>query len=149
MNKTIGLQLVVYSLMLAGLSYLAHQLAPTVARPTLVAGLVGGAVCLLGGFRAIAGSRSRALPILTLVPICFVMLSQTVMHWGGGKELPGQNGVTAVNAVLLALSMGMLLRIAYAGVVFDKPPGNLGQDREAKSPGTGSRATPANAPKRT
>jgi peptidoglycan/LPS O-acetylase OafA/YrhL len=117
MNKTIGLQLVVYSLLLAGLSYLTHHLAPTVARPTLVAGLAGGALCLLWGFRAIAGSSGKTLPILTLIPICFVMLSQTVMNWGE-HELPGGKSATAITAILLILSLGMLVRIAYAGVVF-------------------------------
>jgi hypothetical protein len=43
MNKTIGLLLVIYSLLLAGLSYLVHHLAAGAARPTLIAGLVGGA----------------------------------------------------------------------------------------------------------
>ena len=42
MNKTMGLQLIVYGVLLAGLSYLVHRLAPTMARPTLITGLVGG-----------------------------------------------------------------------------------------------------------
>ena len=37
MNKNIGLQLVVYSLLLAGFSYLTHHLAAALARPTLIA----------------------------------------------------------------------------------------------------------------
>jgi len=82
MNKNIGLQLVVYSLLLAGLSYLVHHLAPTIARPTLITGLGGGALCVIWGLRAIAGSRGKALPVLTLIPINYVMLSQTVLTWG-------------------------------------------------------------------
>ncbi len=132
MNKSIGLQLVVYSLLLAALSYLTHHLAPTVARPTLVAGLAGGALCLLWGFRITAGNRSKALPILTLIPICFVMLSQTVMNWGV-QILPGERSAMPVIAILLVISMGMLLRIAYAGVVFS----GQAKDGGAKPPPSG------------
>lgn len=146
MNKSIGLQLVAYSLLLAGLSYLTHHLAPTVARPTLVAGLAGGALCLVWGFRAVAGSRGKALPILTLIPICFVMLSQTVMNFGG-QEFPGQKSATSVIAILLALSMGMLVRIAYAGVVFGAPPGSTAKDGGARSTPTGKPAAHANGGK--
>jgi hypothetical protein len=137
MNKTIGFQLAIYSLLLAGLSYLTHHLAPSVARPTLVAGLAGGALCLVWGVRAVAGSRSKALPILTLIPICFVMLSQVVMNWGGGQDVPGQSSATPVMAILLVLSMGMLVRIAYAGVVFRGPAGGPAKDGGAKAPMAG------------
>ena len=136
MNKSIGFQLVGYSLLLAGLSYLTHYLAPTVARPTLVAGLAGSALCLIWGVRVIAGSRRKALPILTLIPICFVMLSQTVMNWGG-QVLPGERSAMPVIAILLAISMGMLLRIAYAGVVFSGQPGIPVKDGGAKLPTAG------------
>ena len=85
MNKTIGLLLVVYSLLLAGLSYLVYHLAPEVARPTLITGLVGGALCLVWGLRALAGSGGKALPLLTLIPVSFALLPQTFMGWSGGS----------------------------------------------------------------
>lgn len=120
MNKTIGFQLVVYSLLLAGLSYLTHHLAPALARPTLIAGLVGGVLCLVWGLRALAGGRGKALPILTLIPISFVMLSQTVITWGGGsQEVPGRQTAAALITLLLVLSIGTLMRIAYAGVALE------------------------------
>jgi hypothetical protein len=137
MNKSIGLQLVVYGLLLASLSYLVHHLAPTVARLTLVAGLAGGAFCLVWGLRAIAGSRGKALPILTLIPIVFVMLSQTVMTWGGGsQEVPGQRTAALVITVLFVLSMAMLMRIAYVGA-FNGQPANPTKDGGAKTPTIG------------
>jgi hypothetical protein len=49
MNKTLGLLLVVYSLLLAGLSYLVYHLAPGAAQPTLITGPAGGALCLVWG----------------------------------------------------------------------------------------------------
>ena len=129
MNKTIGLQLVVYSLLLTGLSYLVHHLAPAIARPTLITGLAGGALCVVWGLRAVAGSRGKALPLLTLVPISFVMLSQTVITWGGGsQEVPGRRLAAVVITVLFVLSVGMLMRIAYAGAVFDGKPASPTRD---------------------
>lgn len=120
MNKTLGFQLIVYALLLVGLSYLAHHLAPALARPTLIAGLTGGGLCLVAGLRAVAGSRGKALPLLTLIPVSYVMLSQTVITWAGrGQEAPGRHLAAVVITVLLVLSLGMLMRIAYAGVVFD------------------------------
>jgi hypothetical protein len=141
MNKTIGFQLVVYSLLLAGLSYFVHHLAPALARPTLIAGLAGGALCLVWGLRALAGSRGKALAILTLVPVTFVMLSQTVITWGGGsQEVLGRQTAAMVITLLLVLSIGMLMRIAYAGVLFDVQPGGPTTDQAAKPQATGKPA---------
>jgi hypothetical protein len=143
MNKTLGFQLVVYGLLVAGLSYLTYHLAPALARPTLIAGLAGGALCLAWGLRAIAGSPGKALPLLTLIPTTFVMLSQTVITWlGRGEEAPGRRQVAAVITVLLVLSIGMLMRIAYAGVVFDGQPVSPAKHTGNKS------AAQANAGKR-
>lgn len=121
MNKTIGLQLIVYSLVLAGLGYLTHHLAPALARPSLISGLAGGALCFVWGLRIVAGRRGKALPLLTLIPVNFVLLSQTVMTWiGESHEVPGQRTAVIVIASLFALSFAMLMRIAYAGVTFDR-----------------------------
>jgi hypothetical protein len=142
MNRTIGLQLVVYSLLLAGLSYLTHHLAPALARPTLIAGLAGGGLCLAWGFRAVAGSRSKALPVLTLIPVSFVLLSQTVMGWtGGSQEAPGRRVAGVVITVLFVLSIAMLMRIAYAGAF---GPGQTGAARNATGGSTPNKGKPAN-----
>jgi len=149
MNKTIGLQLVVYSLLLAGLSYLTHHLAPTIARPTLITGLAGGALCLVWGVRAVLGRRGKALPILTLIPIGYVMLSQTVLTWGGGaQEVPGRRTAALAITALFALSIGMLMRIAYAGVVFDGQAVSPTKNGEAKAQTTGKPAAQANGVRR-
>ena len=123
MNKNLGIQLIAYAVLLASLSCLTHHLAPTIARPTLITGLAGGALCLVWGVRAVLGRRGKALPILTLIPISYVMLSQTVLTWGGGtQEVPGRRAAALVITALLALSIGMLMRIAYAGVTLDGQP---------------------------
>lgn len=134
MNKTIGLQLVIYSLLLAGLSFLVHSLAPSLARPTLITGLIGGLICLILGFRAMGGSRGKALSVLTLIPITFVMLSQAVSTWVGTTQVvEWRRTAAALISLLLALSFGMLLRIAYAGVQLYMEPGKPARGGELRS----------------
>jgi hypothetical protein len=123
MSQKIGFQLALYSLLLAGGSYFVHQLAPAQAQAAFVTGLAGGALCLVWAILALAGSRGKALPILTLAPVCFVLLSQAVMGWSSGNQgAPASTAVAALNTGLLVLSLGMLMRIAYAGAVFDEKP---------------------------
>jgi hypothetical protein len=149
MNKTIGFQLIVYGLLLGGLSYLTHHLAPSIARLTLIAGLAGSALCLVWGVRAVRGSRGKALPVLTLLPICYVMLSQTVMSWGGGsEELPGRRAAALFIPFLFALSIGMLIRVAYAGVVFEGQPSSAIKEDESRSLPAGKPAAQASSLKR-
>jgi hypothetical protein len=149
MNKTLGLQLVIYSLLLAGLSYLVHHLAPALARPTLIAGLAGGVFCLVWGLRALGGSRGKAWSIVTLIPVSFVLLSQAVIAWAGaGEAVPGRRMAAAVITLLLVASIAMLMRIAYAGVVFDGQVTPSTRDGEAPPKTTGKPAIQANALKR-
>ena len=149
MNKTIGLLLVVYSLLAAGLSYFVYHLAPGAARPTLITGLVAGALCLVWGFRALAGSGGKALPLLTLIPVCFVLLPQAFTSWSGGSGgLQVGRTATVVTTLLLVLSVGMLVRIAWSGMVFDVRAANRPKAGECQAPRGGSRAAQANAGKR-
>ena len=149
MNKTIGLLLVVFSLLLAGLSYLVYHLAPGVGRPTLITGLAGGALCLVWGVRALAGSGGKALPLLTLIPVNFALLPQTFMSWSGGSGgVQVGRTVAAVTTLLLVLSMAMLVRIAWSGMVFDVPPAGQTKDGNGQSQPGVKRAAQANAGKR-
>ena len=128
MNKTLGFQLALYSLLLAGGSYFTHHQAPTLTQPTFIAGLAGGVLCLGWGVRAIAGHRGKALPILTLIPVAFVLLSQTVLGWwSDGNPAVGQRTVALLTTLLLVLTIGMLMRIAYAGLSLDGSPGGSAQ----------------------
>lgn len=139
MNKKIGLQLVVYSLLLAGLSYLIHNLAPGGALPALITGWVGGALCLVWGAGAMAGFRGKALPILTLIPVSYVLLPQTFMRWSGeSREAPAGVVVALLTTLLLLLSLGMMARIAWAGVVFDVPGASPTQEGGAKAATAGN-----------
>ena len=120
MNKKLGIQLMVYGVLLAGLAYLVHHLAPTIARPTLITGVAGGALCVVWGIRSILGHGSKAMSMLTIAPISYVLISQAVMNWGGGtEEVPGRRATWLVIVVLGVSSVGMLMRITYAGARFD------------------------------
>lgn len=133
MNKNLGVELVIYSVLLAGLSCLVRYLSPAIAMPVLIAGIIGGALCLVWGLRAVRGNRSKVLPILTLVPINFVMLSQAILGWAGGsQEVPGRRPAAVVITILFALSIGILMLIAYAGVTFDEQPSNPGKEQPTK-----------------
>jgi hypothetical protein len=149
MNKTLGLHLVVYSVLLAGLSYLTYYLAPALARTTLIAGLAGGALSLIWGLRAIAGSRGKALAGLTLIPICLAMLSQAVLFWGDeGQEMPGRRLAAVVTTVLFVLSIAMLMRTAYAGVELDVQAAGRMKNGGDKAQAAGKPASQAHAAKR-
>jgi len=134
MNKTIGLQLIVYSLLLAGLSYFAHDLVPELAQATLITGLVGGGLCLLWGVGAALGMEGKAPPILTLIPISFVMFSQTILALGGGSpKVAPDRTVAALTILLFALSIAMLARIAGAGLVSQAQPPSPSDDGRSQT----------------
>lgn len=126
MTRTVGFQLVLYSFLLAGISYVVKRSAPSLSSPTFETGVAGGAVCLLLGIRALCGHRGKGLAILALIPISFVMLSQSVMTWGSEVEAAAAPRSPALTITFLfVVSMGMLARVAYAGVSF-APPANGG-----------------------
>jgi hypothetical protein len=78
--------------------------------------------------------------VLTLVPVSFVLLSQVVSVWfGGGEAVPGQRAGAAVVAVVFVMSIAMLMRIAYAGVVFDGQQTDPANDGRAKPQMSGKR----------
>lgn len=116
MNRTLGLQLTVYSLLLSGLSVLAHSLSPELARATLIVGCVGGGLCLLWAVRAIRGHPGKAPALLTLAAVTFALLSQAVLAWAADPaEFQGRAGIAVLLTALTMLSFAMLMRIAYAG----------------------------------
>lgn len=142
MNKTIGLLLVVYGLLLGGLSYLVHHLAPTIARPTLITGLAGGALCLAWGVRGALGKGGKALSILTLIPICYVLLGQTIMVPTSQElSVPGERAAVGVIALLFFLSLGIVVRIAWSGMVFGVPAEGPRKEEGVKGAATGKRGT--------
>lgn len=121
MDKPIGFQLIIFSVLLAGLGSLIHHLATAPVRAVLIASLTGAGLCLLWGLRALRGHRGKACAVLTLLPLSFVLLSQAVVVWIGSSGAPGQRNVALLIALAFGLAFAMLLRITYAGVTFDGP----------------------------
>jgi len=138
MNKKIGLQLVVFSFVLAGLGYLTYHLAPAMARLSLYAGLGGGGLCLVWGAWAVAGCRTKAPAILTLIPVIIVLLSQVVSGWMAGPEAGPERRSAAVVATLVsAISLAMLMRITTAGMEAEGQPAN--SEKKSISPVAGGK----------
>jgi hypothetical protein len=131
MNKSIGLQLIVYGLLLVGLSYLVHHLSPAIARTTLTTGLAGGLLCCLWGAVAVVGNRRKVFSVLTLIPICYLLLGQAIMKWRGNPaEAAHHGGGVLIITLLFVLSLGMLMRILYAGMAMQAPPAQSNTDRQ-------------------
>jgi hypothetical protein len=134
MKRTIGLQLAAYGLVLMGLSFLGYHLSPARSQPTLITGLVGGAVCLACGLRAAADKGGKAVTILTLAIVNFFMLSQAVLKWGSTSEgLPGHRIAAALVSLCFFLSLAMLMRVAYAGEFTSPQPANPTNGKNANA----------------
>jgi len=139
----IGLQLVVYSLLLAGLCSLTHGLTSFPSRSTLAAGLVGAVLCLIGGVGAIRGRTGKLLAVATLAPLGFVLLAQTVIAWtSGSSKTPVPEPAAWAMTVLCGLTIVMLMRIAYAGAVLGAPSTSPGAGVDGLAAPTGRPKTP-------
>jgi hypothetical protein len=80
------------------------------------------------------GKSGKALPVLTLMPVCYVLLGQAVMTWGGRSEGNLESRLLPVLiTVLFLISLAMLLLIAYHGSLYGQPPGPA-KEEPAKSP---------------
>lgn len=119
MDRLVGYHLIAGGLLLAGLGFLAHHFCPSQARTALVAGLVGGGLTVVWGLRALRPGARKAPAVLTLIPLSFVMLSQSVTFWMADATVPGHVPGAIVVTLLCLLSVALLLRVGYAGVVFD------------------------------
>lgn len=131
MNKTLGVQLAGYGVLLIGVVVLAFMYLQEHGKPALIAGAIGGVLCLASSARVIfAGSRSKVLPILTLVAVCYVLLGQVIHAWADVPE--ARLGAVLVTFAFLA-TVAMIMRIAYAGVFGPELPA---QTLEADKPQT-------------
>jgi hypothetical protein len=93
------------------------------------------------------GHRGKALPMLTLLPVSYVLLSQAFLSWSG-ESVPGRTGAAAVITFLFLISIGMMLRIASAGMVFAGPSASPMEKGETKSQTTGKPPAQSNTGRR-
>lgn len=135
MNKAVSIQLLCYSLLLAGLGLFAYNLAAEPARPAFYAAVVGGVLCAAWAVLAIAGKCFKILPILTLVAVSFVLLSQMVTMWADeARKGPDYHKASIAITVLFVLSIAMLIRVAYSGLNIAQGSIGAGGDAPPRSP---------------
>lgn len=135
MNKAVSIQLLCYSLLLTGLGLFAYNLAGEQTRPAFYATVAGGVLCAAWAVLAIAGKCFKILPILTLVPVSFVLLSQMVTMWADeARKGPDYRKASIVITVLFVVSIAMLIRVAYSGLNISQDSVGAGGDRPPRGP---------------
>lgn len=124
-----------YSAVLAALSGVVFHFAPSGAKLTLIVGVAGAVLCVWWGARAMAGKARKAQVLLTLAPVAFVLLAQAVMSWGGDAGAnEGRRAAALVATLLLVLTVGVLMRVAYFGVApIGQAPGSVSGRAEDKA----------------
>lgn len=126
-----------YSAVLAGLSWVVFHFTPSSGKLTLIVGVAGAALCVWWGARAMAGKARKAQVLLTLAPVAFVLLSQAVTSWGGNAGADeGRRAAALVATLLLVLTVGVLMRVAYFGVA---PIGQAGGSMPGRAEGKARR----------
>ncbi|HRT07452.1 MAG TPA: hypothetical protein P5233_03585 [Candidatus Paceibacterota bacterium] len=137
MNRGIGWMLLGYSAVLAALSWVVFHFTPSSGKLTLIVGVAGAVLCVLWGARAMVGKARKAGVLLTLAPVAFVLLSQAVTNWGGTVGAGEDRRAAAwVATLLLILTVGVLMRVAYFGVA---PIGQAGGSMAGSRDGHGRR----------
>jgi len=111
-----ALDLVVCGLLLAGLSFLAHHLQPSLWHGTLTTGLAGGGLCILWGAQGRGGTFCRRGGMLTLALGACVFVHQAAQSWAASAagESKGRM-VAALMTVLVLCCLGMVATLAQEG----------------------------------
>jgi hypothetical protein len=103
----------------------------------------------LWGVLAMLGSRRKALALLTLIPISYVLLGHAINRWSDhDANMSGRLIVALVTTLLFVLSIAMLMRIAYAGAFTPKPVPGKDTERGLKSQNAGKAGAIPHAGKR-
>ena len=143
MKKNVSFLLIGYGCLVAVLGLLTQQLAPDLARPCLLAGLVGGSLSVLWGLLALAGKPSRGWAIFTMATTGFVLLSQVVTHWmQSGEPTPDTRALALVATVMFLATFGTLMTVTHLGIpdraTGDDESGKGGDSSGGKPPGSGT-----------
>jgi hypothetical protein len=84
------------------------------------------------GIRAVLGKPGKTLVILTLIPVCYVLLGQAITVWmERDPDMASGTTVKLLVTLLFVTSMGMLVRIVYAGV-FNQPSDSQTNERRVE-----------------
>lgn len=114
-----GSMVVGYGVLLAALSVVLQQTAPTLAKIAFSAGLVAGGLSVLWGIAGLVGHKRRTWAMLTLMALFFVLLSQVLHGWAApAGETPGKYAGALLLTCQLLLTVGMLTYLVHG----ERPP---------------------------
>lgn len=119
MSKTMASVLIAYGIGLGFLGLVVQKAAPTLERVTLIAGLVGGGLCLVWGLAALVGLKGRAWATLSAIATAFVLLSRAIHVWSAASNDPtGSLAVRWVVTFMLVLTVGIVMYLLHG----ERPP---------------------------
>jgi hypothetical protein len=117
-NRGVGLVLILYSFLL-GIGVFLNR----TDKSLLIVGTAGALLSIVFGLSWIAGRGRKVWPILTLMAVGFVLLSHAVHAW---FEVNAEGMRTPILlTVMLALTVGSLMRVAYSGMFSYAKPREL------------------------
>jgi peptidoglycan/LPS O-acetylase OafA/YrhL len=116
MSLEVAADLVVCGVLLAGLSYLARHVQPDFQRVTLLAGLVGGGLCVVWGVLGRRMPACRGSAMVTLALLACVFVRQAVLSWRSATEDGSKSRmVVALMAVLVVFCIGTVGNLVREG----------------------------------
>lgn len=141
MKKNVSSFLVGYGALVAVLGLLTQQFTPDLARPAMLAGVVGGGLSALWGVLGLLDKPHRGWAIFTMAATGFVLLSQVVTHWmPSGEPKPGTRTLALLATVMLLATLGTLMAVAHSGIpdraTGDGGSGDGGDNSGRKPPGS-------------
>ena len=134
MKTSLSADLLLYGVMLLGLSMLAHHLSPHGVATTLWVGITGGASSALLGVLGLCGYTVRRWAIAAMAILSIVLLAQAVIGWLAVKA-----GVEAAKSGALILSLLLVFAVGQLVNLIQKWRGLLvsedRNDRDLKNEG--------------
>jgi hypothetical protein len=114
MSRKMAGILITYGIGLGVLGLVVQKLAPALERVTLLAGLIGGGLCLLWGAAALAGLKGRAWATVSTIATALVLLSQAIHVWSvSAPEAGGSLSVRLLVTFMLVLTVGMVMYLLH------------------------------------
>jgi hypothetical protein len=105
--------LIIYAAVLATVSIFLARITDAPRAVPVVAGLLGASLCGAWGLASMVSHRGRALPVLLLIALSFIFLSQAVNAWWDSRAVEH-----LLPRILLSLSflstIGILVYVLYA-----------------------------------